>query len=302
MKPETKFNSLLDVVKRFPDEKSCREFLEQMRWNGKPVCPHCGCFEKFYRIQNGRLLKCADCRKPFSVKIGTIFEDSALPLQKWFYAFFIFSSHKKGISSYQLAKDIEVTQKTAWHMLHRIRLAMGINSFEKPLDGIVEADETYIGGKKHRGKRGRGSENKTPVFGIAQRKGRIISQPVKKVDSKTLKGIIRQNVSPDATLMTDEWTAYNNLSSEYKHEVINHGRKEYVRNGVHTNTIEGFWSLLKRGIIGIYHHVSSEHLHRYCNEFQYRYNTRQLTETDRFALTLAQCAGRLTYQDLISQK
>src|SRR5208283_3915771 len=159
---EPKLNNLLDVVNRFPTEQSCREYLEQIRWNGKPVCPHCNYSEKVYRLNAGKLYKCGNpkCYKPFSIKIGTIFEDSALPLQKWFHAIFVVSAHKKGISSYQLARDISVTQKTAWHMNHRIRQMMKTKSFNKPLGGIVEADETYVGGKKHKGKTGRGSENK----------------------------------------------------------------------------------------------------------------------------------------------
>jgi transposase-like protein len=299
MKTEIKFNNLLDVVNRFPNEQSCRDFLEQMRWNGKPVCPRCGYSEKIYRIQGGKLLKCASCRQPFSVKIGTIFEDSALPLQKWFYAFFIFSSHKKGISSCQLARDISVTQKTAWHMLHRIRLAMKTKSFEKPLDGIVEADETFVGGKK-RGRNKTGYPNdKTPVFGMVQRQGEVRTMPIANVKADTIKPIIRNNVSFDSVLMTDNYNGYKGLDKEFKeHNIISHSTHQYVNGIIHTNTIEGFWSLLKRGIFGIYHHVSPEHLSRYCEEFEYRYNTRKLTETDRFALTLAQCAGRLTYKSL----
>lgn len=298
-KKEIKFNNLLDVQKRFPDEKSCKEYLIKTRWNNEMICVHCGSKRKFYPINDGELFKCADCRQNFSIKVGTIFEDSSLPLQKWFFAIFLFSSHKKGISSVQLGKDIGVRQATAWHMLHRIRYGMTDKKSKPKLNNIVEADETYIGGKHHKGKRGRGSENKTAVFGMAERQGEIRTQPVKKVNSKTLQGIIKENVSQEATVMTDEWKSYNHLSKNYKHEIINHSAREYVRGNVHVNNIENFWSLLKRGILGIYHQVSSKHLHRYCNEFQFRYNTRKIEDTNRFTLALSQCEGRLMYKTLI---
>ncbi|HLE31994.1 MAG TPA: IS1595 family transposase, partial [Bacteroidota bacterium] len=186
-----KFTNLLDVANRFPDDKSCREFLEFSRWGTKPVCPHCGSVRKIYRINDGKLFKCADCRKQFTVRVGTIFEDSALPLQKWFMAVYLITAHKKGISSVQLGKDIGVTQKSAWFMLHRIRYAVRTKP-SKPLNGIVEADETYVGGKPRKGtlrnpsesglgnKRGRGT-TKTPVFGMVERGGRVSAQAVTNV-------------------------------------------------------------------------------------------------------------------------
>lgn len=300
---EPKLNNLLDVAKYFPTEESCREYLERIRWNGKPVCVHCGYSEKIYRLQNGKLYKCGNpkCYKPFSIKMGTIFEDSALPLMKWFHAIFVVSAHKKGISSYQLARDIGVTQKTAWHMNHRIRHMMKSKSFTKPLDGTIECDETYVGGKQKGGKRGRGSENKTAVFGMVARGGEVRSMPVKNVKGKTLKGIIKANVAQGSTVMTDEWQSYNGLSNDFKHERIGHLKKEYVRDGVHTQNIENFWSLLKRGILGIYHHVSPEHLHRYVDEFQYRYNSRKMEDAQRFSSALGRCEGRLTYQKLVAR-
>jgi transposase-like protein len=294
-------NNLMQLIKRFPTEESCREFLIQSRWGDKPVCVHCGNTEKIYRIQGGKLFKCSKCRKPFSVKIGTIFEDSALPLQKWFHAMFVVSAHKKGISSCQLAKDISVRQATAWHMLHRIRLTMTTGSFEKPLSGIVEIDETFIGGKRHdKEKQTGGVKGKAPVFGMVQRGGDARIETIKDIKSITLKTAIRQNASKDTILMTDNYAGYKGLDKEFKdHQVVSHSTHEYVRGICHTNTIEGFWSLLKRGIVGIYHHVSPEHLHRYCEEFEYRYNSRKLVDSDRFALLLNSCNGRLTYKSLI---
>jgi transposase-like protein len=222
-----------------------------------------------------------------------------LPLQKWFHAIFVVSAHKKGISSCQLARDISVTQKTAWHMLHRIRLTMTTNSFEKPLDGIVEIDETFIGGK-HTGVGGGFQSDKGIALGIIQRDGKARIQTIPDVKGNTLKSAIRENVSPDTIVMTDNYAGYRGLKKEYKaHKVISHSTHKYVNGIVHTNTIEGFWSLLKRGIVGIYHHVSPEHLSRYCEEFEYRYNSRKLNDSARFGLLLSTCNGRLTYKDLI---
>jgi transposase-like protein len=165
----TEIKSLFDLQRAFSTEESCIQELAKARWNGKPVCVHCSSSRKIYTISKGKLFKCADCRKPFSVKMGTIFEESAISLQKWFMAIWLVTAHKKGISSMQLGRDLGVTQKTAWFMLHRIRYALANKTFHKPLDGIVEADETYIGGKMRGGKRGRGSENKTPVFDMLDR-------------------------------------------------------------------------------------------------------------------------------------
>lgn len=293
--------TLKDLQKRFPTEESCHAFVALERWGGNPICVHCGCDRKIYVLNHGKLFKCADCRKQFTVRIGTIFEDSPLPLQKWFHAMFVITAHKKGISSVQLSKDIGITQKSAWHMLHRIRYGMSTKGFTKPLDGVVEADETYIGGKKKGGKRGRGSENKTPVFGMLDRDDKTVkTQPVKYVNANTLQGIIKANVAPESTIMTDEWGAYNGLDKSFaSHQRVNHGEKEYARGEVHVNGMENFWSLLKRGIVGIYHQVTSKHLHRYCGEFDYRYNSRDEKDSDRFTSTFKNIEGRLTYKELI---
>jgi len=294
-----RLQSLLDVERVFPDEKTCIEYMIQKRWNGKPKCPRCNS-EKVYRYSDNKRFKCPACDKQFTVKIGTIFEDSPLSLQKWFFAIFLLTAHKKGISSCQLAKDIHVTQKSAWFMTQRIRELMKSNSFEKKLNGTVEVDETYVGGKTHGKGSGYMQGNKTPVFGMAERDGELRTQVVKYANGKNLKPIIRQNVSKDAVLMSDEFGGYKDLNKEFKdHKVVTHSKKEYVRDDAHTNTIEGFWSLLKRGIVGIYHHVSPEHLHRYTNEFEYRYNSRKANDADRFTQILSQCEGRLTYATLI---
>ena len=297
---ETKFNNFVDFGKRFPDEQSCREYLAQARWNGKPVCPHCKHSDKIYRINDGKLYRCSKCMKQFTVRIGSIFEDSALPLQKWFMAIYILTAHRKGISSCQLARDVEVTQKTAWHMLHRIRYAITNKSFNKPLTGIIEIDETFVGGKASGMGGGYTQPNKTAVFGMLQRQGEVRAQPVSRVCGDVLKPIIRQNISPDATIMSDEFSGYRTLKKEFKrHEVVRHVRKEYARGEVSTNNIEAFWSLMKRGIFGTYHWTSKKHLHRYTDEFTYRYNSRKITDIQRFHLFFQFCSGRLTYRELI---
>ncbi|MFA6457036.1 MAG: IS1595 family transposase [Bacteroidota bacterium] len=304
---KAEFKNILDVVKHFPDEITCRNFLAESRWGKTPVCVHCGSFRKIYKVQGGKLLKCADCRKQFSVRIGTIFEDSALPLQTWFMAIYLLTAHKKGISSVQLGRDIGVTQKTAWFMLHRIRHAVRTKSFEKPLTGTIEADETYIGGEeknKHANKRtknnhGRSLKTKTAVFGIRQRGGIVVAQKVDSVSRNTLDGILKSRVHPDSTIMTDEMNSYTDLSVDFlHHHTINHQRKEYVRGRVHTNSIESFWALLKRGIYGIYHQVSPKHLDKYVDEFEFRFNSKHIADTERFRLMLNHIDGRLMYKDL----
>lgn len=301
---EVNFTNLLSVSDVFKDDQTCRNYLEKVRWPGKRICPHCGS-DSTCKFKDGKTYKCYRCRKQFTVTKGTIFERTHVPLRKWFLAFYIMTSHKKGISSCQLAKDIGVTQKTAWFMLHRIREAIRTKSFKKPLEGTIEADETYIGGKnrnRHFGKRkrGRGATGKTAVFGMVERKsGEVRSKPIKSADSETLQTAIRENVRPKSRLFTDDWLAYRALSKDYLHEIVCHSYKQYVRGEVHTNTLEGFWSHLKRGILGIYHHVSPKHLARYLDEFGHRFNTRTQKEAPRFEAALANCEGRLTYAQLI---
>ena len=294
-----KFRSLLDVTKRFPDEQACRDYLLKARWGNKVECTHCHSSEKIYKFQSGKLLKCGACHKQFTVKVGTIFEDSALPLQKWFMAIYLITAHKKGISSLQLHRDIGVTQKTAWFMLHRIRYAIRTDSVNRsPLSGTIEADETYIGGK-HKGFVGRTTAKKAVVMGIVQRGGRVIAQQVTKASAAQLQPIIRRNTKKGSTVVTDDWGAYNGLSHTFNHQVINHSKKEYVRGDVHTNTVEGFLALLKRGIHGIYHHVSKKHLDKYVDEFEFRWNSRKAKDPVRFSFMLNDCEGRLMYRTLI---
>jgi transposase-like protein len=261
-------------------------------------------------MDGGKLLKCADCRRQFSVRIGTIFEDSALPLQKWFMAIYLLMAHKKGISSIQLGKDIGVTQKTAWFMLHRIRFAVRTKSFENKLTGTIEADETYVGGqeknkhldKRTKGTQGRSTKTKNVIFGINQRDGIVAAETVERVNQKTIQSILKQQVSPSADIMTDEFNAYNGLDKHFNsHNRVDHSSKEYVRGNIHTQNIESFWAILKRGIFGIYHQVSKKHLDRYIDEFEFRFNSKHIKDIERFSLMLKSCNGRLMYKMLTNK-
>lgn len=304
--------SFVDLMRHCRDEESCREFLEEARWHGEAICPHCHCQEvedcyRHYRLKtkgkfNG-LYKCRRCRKRFTVTVGTMFEGSHISLQNWFYAIYIFLNHKKGISSVQLAKDIHVTQKTAWFMLNRIR-----HNFEDKVQvqfkEETQVDETYVGGKnrKRSGKKGTQGRNitiKTPVMGLLS-DGMVCTITIPEASGKILKGIIRALVPKSTIVVTDGWKGYNQLhKSGYSHEVVIHKEGEYVNEkGFHTNSIEGFWSHLKRGILGIYHLVSRKHLQKYCNEFAFRYNTRHLGEIQRFAYFLPSLSKRLSYWEL----
>lgn len=300
---EIKFKNLIELNEYFSDENKCWDYLEALCWkNGRVLCPVCKS-DRHYKFQNSRTYKCKDCKRKFNAKVGTIFENTKIPLKKWFVSIYIATSHKKGISSCQLSKDISVTQKTAWFILHRIREMLKAKA-PVMLEGQVEIDETYIGGheaNKHKSKRQNvdGYVNKTMVFAVLKRQGNVWTKMVDRVDGRTLKPIIAKHISQDATIITDGFGAYSGLGKYYHHEIVNHIQEEYVRGEWHTNTIEGFFSQLKRGIYGIYHHVSPKHLHRYCDEFSFRYNTRKSKENSRFDYSFIACEKRLKYQDLI---
>lgn len=303
------FKSLVQMLERFPDEGSCVKYLQETRWRDGAFCPHCGC-RKVYHFKDGINHKCADCRKRFSVKVGTIFEDSKIPLRKWFIAIYLITAHKKGISSLQLAADLDVTQKTAWFILHRLRFATQTKSFNAPLKNMVEADESYIGGKernKHADKRtpgtqGRNTDTKAAVVALVERGGDVRAFHVEDVKSQTLKKLIVENVALGAVVMTDEYSAYNGLAPFYTHESVNHSDGHYVIGDAHTNTAEGFFSLFKRGLIGIYHYMSKKHLENYLSEFAFRYNLRNAEHGTPFAVLMDNTGGRLTYKALIADK
>lgn len=249
-------------------------------------------------------------KKPYySEPTETPFSNGKISLQKWFAAVYLISSHKKGISSLQLHRDLGITQKTAWFMLHRVRHGYGLKTTEEKLTGIVEADETFIGGKeknKHKSKRtefaqGRSTAKKTPVAGVVARGGELRLRVVKDTSGYSLQPFLISNVSFGTSLNTDEWMGYNRLGGIYKHQYINHKSDEYVRGDVHTQNIENVWSQLKRSIYGCYHSVSVKHLQAYCNESAFRYNTRKKSEDGRFDLILSNISSHITYNDLINR-
>jgi len=291
--------NLMDFYQRFVNEDACIDYLEEKQWHGQPVCPHCGSVT-VYRCKSRRIFKCSDCTKQFSARIGTIFEESRLPLQKWFLAIWLLTSHKKGVSSIQIAKHLGVTQKSAWHMLHRIRYAVNSGSFDKPMDGIVEIDETYVGGK-HRGNL-RHNENKAMVIGIVEKnknKGRIRAMATKTADATVALPFIRASLKQQAKVQTDESKIYHRVKREWQHDTVNHAKGEYARMGVTTNTIEGAWMHLKASLDVIYIGVSPKHLQRYCDEFCYRYSTRDMKDSERFELWFDFIRGkRLMYKNL----
>ncbi len=300
------FKSIFDLIKAFPTEQSCIDHLERLQWNGNPVSPFIP-ESKVYKCA-GNKYKCKSTGKYFNVRTGTIFDNTKIPLQKWFLALYVFSSHKKGISSHQLAKDISVTQKSAWFLLHRLLYAFDHPNFKAILDNEVEIDETFVGGKnknRHKNKKvehsqGRSFKDKTPVLGMIERGGNLITVVVPDTKQDTIEPIVNFHVAKGANVYTDEWHAYNNLGESYNHSSVNHGAKEYVNQMAHTNGVENFWSHLKRGIDGIYHWVSKDHLQRYVDEFTLRYNTRKFHTQGRFDLVLSSVTGkRLTYKTLI---
>jgi transposase-like protein len=292
--------NIFEFSEQFPDEQACITFLEKSLWeDGEPTSPFTGL--PAYRIgSRPGVYKCKQKRQNFSVRHGTIFEESRLPLKKWFFAIFLLHSLKKGISSVQIAKYLGITQKSAWFMLQRIRYAVEHEAFKMPLSGIVEVDETYHGGRRP-GKRGRGAGGKTPILGIIERGGEVRCEAVPDVKARTVGPIVRENVVLGSTLMTDEFGIYPSIASQgYTHKIVNHGRKEYVKGDAHTNSVEGFWSHLKRGIKGIYIQVSRKHLNKYCKEYEFRFNHRHINDFDRFSAWFDRCLGRLTYQQLIA--
>ena len=297
------FNSLFELFSAFPDEQSCIDHLEELRWGGVVVSPF-DPTSKVYKCKDNKY-RCKNTGKYFNVKTNTLFDGTKIELRKWFAAIWIVTSHKNGISSYQLSRDIDVTQKTAWFMLQRIRNCFGIEN-NNDLNNTVEMDETYVGGKnknrhankKSKNAQGRSVKDKTPVFGMVERNGKLNAKVVTDTTCETLTKEAVKYLK-NAIVYTDEWWGYNSIKNLFQHEIVKHKMSEYVRDNVYTNTIEGFWSLLKRGIIGIYHFTSKHHLQKYVDEFVFRYNTRHHSERGRFDLLLQNTEHRLTYKELI---
>lgn len=302
--------NLASLSRLFSDETAARNFLESRLWPAGPVCPHCGACEAYKLtakptskkpVRPG-VYKCKTCRKQFTIRIGTIFEDSHIPLCKWLMGMHLMTSSKKGVSSLQLSRELGVTVKSAWFLSHRIREAMR-QTGNSMLGGTVEADECYIGGKPRHGgpksKGGRGTD-KTPVAVLVERNGMARAKPVERVTSASLKWQIRVNVSKEAKIITDEFPAYHGIGSEFAggHSTVNHSAKEYVNlEGEHVNTAESFIALLKRGHYGIFHQLSKHHLHRYVNEFTFRWNHRKITDGERMVAAIRGAEGkRLMYR------
>ena len=311
------FNTL---AKHFADEDSAREWLENKRWANGVVCPHCASIEAYRltpkpeskRPVRKGVYKCKTCRKQFTVTVGTIFEDSRIPLNKWLYAIYMMCSSKKGVSAHQLHRTLDITYKSAWFMCHRIRYAMTQTPLVEKLSGMVEVDETYVGGKPRKDnkgenvkpvKRGRGT-NKTPVVLVVGRDGASRAKKMKKLSAKNLREFIQEHASEEATINTDGYLGYKGLDRHFAaHEVVDHNEGEFVRGSAYTNTAESWFALLKRGVYGSFHHISDKHLDRYVDEFSFRWDNRKTTDMERAIETVYQVAGkRLMYSTLIDSE
>lgn len=294
----TQFRNVLELVRTFDTEEKCREYLTQIRWNGSPKCPHCN-HEKIYIYKDNKMYKCASCKKQFNVLTKTIFQSTHIDLRDWFYAMYVFVNHKKGESARQMAKDLLITRKSAWFLLQRIRHSMKQRG--QKLFGEIEVDETFVGGKnknRHYNKRvkhsqGRSLADKAGIYGILQRDGRVITIHLGKLKGKGMRLLLTKFVDKDSTIYSDEFKNYNGLDKLFKsHKRVNHGAYQYADGDTYTNTIECFWSHLKRGIVSTYHSVSKHKLFRYCHEFEFRWNTRHESDPDRFNVVLTQSFGR----------
>jgi len=302
----------IDVCRLTEDE--ARTILENIRWPNGPVCPHCGSdnttrlnSKSSAKTRDG-VIQCNECRKQFTVTVNTIMHRSHITLRQWIQAFYSMCSHKKGVSALQLQRNLGLgSYKSAWHLAHRIRHAMKQDPFATLLKGVVEVDETYIGGKPRKtnnnskkNKRGRGTK-KTPVMVLVERDGKSVSKPIEKVNAKTLKTAIREFVSKASTIITDDWRSYVGIGKHFEggHKVIKHSIGEYVKNGVSTNTAESYFSLLKRGVHGTFHSISKQHLFRYCDEFSFRWNHRKVTDGKRTESAIKGAIGkRLVYSEM----
>lgn len=308
------FKSLPQLFDYFKDEETCLKYWEKIRWNGNITCPHCGA-GKPYHTNRGYKCTNVECQKKFSALVYSIFENTKIPLRTWFAAIYLCTAHKKGISSLQLSRDLNIHQKSAWFVLQRIRESLK-DIAPDVLCGTIEGDETYVGGKnknRHKdkkiaGSQGRSSADKTPVVGLVERGGKVKTFVVANTDAETLHCLIDKNVCKESIIVTDAYRSYNGLEVKFKHVVVKHeaGGFYVVKEGdnnFHTQNIENFWSMLKRGYVGVYHYMSPKHLQRYCEEYSYRYNSRKISDPERFEDAINKCVGkRLTYNFLIADE
>jgi len=299
----------IDVGRLTEDE--ARTILENIRWPNGIACPHCGSLNitrimaKSNKVRDG-LIQCNDCRKQFTVMVGTIMHGSHITLRQWVQAFYSMCSHKKGVSALQLQRNLGLhSYKSAWYLAHRIRAAMGQKPQADMLKGIIEVDETYIGGKprkdgkKH--KSGRGTK-KTPVLAIVERNGKAVSKPIDIVNSANLRSAVNEVVSQQSTIMSDDYNSYRGIGQGFEggHKTVNHTLGEYANGDISTNTVESYFSLLKRGIVGVFHHVSKKHLHRYCDEFASRWNNRDVNDGERTVNAIKGIEGKsLPYKKIV---
>lgn len=309
--------STYEFFERFPDSEAARLHIEEKRWGGKPVCPHCGENERVQTRKRTGYFRCLACKTDFTVRTGTVFERSHIPLHKWLYAIYLLVTARKGISSLQLSKEIGITQKSAWFMLQRLRAACGNDHDDDDnqsggtgggfLRGIVEADETYVGGKesnKHERRKlkaGRGTIGKTAIIGFRERGGRMKAMVLKSTAATSIRDAVRAVVGESSVLCTDEHASYKGMV-EYDHKPVNHSAKVYVDGMAHTNSIESVWAVLKRGFYGIYHSFSVKHLQRYVEEFSFRLNegSSSIHSYDRMDALIGKSMGvRLTYEQLV---
>ncbi len=293
--------NLVSLTDTFTTEDEARAFLEALRWPDGPICPHCGATDPYKltpkksgsKTRKG-LYKCRAkaCRKQFTVTVGTIFEDSHIPLRKWLMAIHLMCASKKGMSAHQLHRMLAVTYKTAWFMCHRIRYAMTQEPLASKLQGTVEVDETYVGGRVRVGSK-RGRWDKPPVVALVERNGDVRAFPMPQVTEDNLRQAIRNHVEPSSRIMTDGHYGYRNVGQEFaEHQSVSHSAFEWVRGDAHTQTVEGFFSLLKRGVNGTYHHVGEDHLHRYVDEFAFRWNHRHVEDGVRAAAAIKGGEGK----------
>lgn len=294
----------IDVGRLTEDE--ARAILENIRWPNGILCAHCGSDDvtrivaKSKKVRDG-LIQCNECRGQFTVTVGTVMHRSHITLRQWVQAFYSMCSHKKGVSALQLQRNLGLkSYKAAWHLSHRIRLAMSEEPMAMLLRGTVEVDETYVGGKGHSS--GRSTEEKVPVMALVERNGNVRARVIERVTGANLKQAIRENVDRNATVMTDEFASYRGLRKEFKHQTVNHSKGEYARGDVHVNSAESFFALLKRGVHGTFHHVSKKHLNRYAQEFAFRWKQKKVTDGERAVAAIEGASGkRLMYREPVSK-